>query len=623
MQRSSKKRPDLRNIRVAIPYSLQHGIASKFTPTSSATATTKRSKPTLLKIPREIRDQIMNNLLMSHALGTGASLCTKLNGTDIPTSEEIPRYFLHTSILSVCKQLYEEGSKVLYEGNEFIVDCLESENARPKLGEVWSSDHVCLHDNLDVYSISDTLVVSPVTRLLGDSHFTHATCTGISSRVLKRTFRQSRFQQISRIKKWKVLVRCALETYGMYALLQFCRAVCEIPGLEITFLLVGTEKNKNERIDSNNALRTWHPLKLLRNVAVVEFREATGDEIPEYMFYHGSWDDYHCKGFLSTVNSLEEHVALMKGSLPLNSTESIHLQYDRLLAYAQAFECNPEFRADLDLPPDINAKLPRWGCPNNVFRAKHIHQIEESVDFCRREATNSYSNIDFFRWARHQALLELEKQYEAINRHAFNLNEFIKSEKRFEGFFGLAGWKLKTALTRPYYGTGEVSADPRLSTNEQYIEAHQESLRDDWWDRSTEALLLLEEYADSFARKLSFQQRIEFRKYDIASLYNHLPRARLLENLKQAYKYRAYDDFVQWFKKAVDDMDGQLIEIRKARQRLFDYDRDEKTERGIKIDYREFGFVNWGVSEPDMRVRLTIDKAREMRIYDVRERYYP
>ncbi|KAF7948454.1 uncharacterized protein EAE97_003865 [Botrytis byssoidea] len=379
-----------------------------------------------------------------------------------------------------------------------------------------------------------------VSPLLEDSYFTHATGMGISSRVLELTFPQSRSQQINRIKKWKVLVR----TYSMRVLLQFCRAVCEIIGLEITFLLI---RNENERIVFNNALETWDPLKLLRNVAKVEFREATRDEIPGYIFYHGSWDYYHCRGFLSTVNSLERHVALLKGSLPLNFTESILLQYERLLAYAQAFKCNPEVRAELDLPTDINAKLPLWGCPNNVFRAKNLHRIEENVS-----AAHTWipcTDIRHFRRFCNQALLELEKQYEAINRHALEVNEFIKPEDRCEGFFGLAGWKGKINLTGAYHGKGKISADPRLSTNEQYIEAHRESLREDWWDRSTEALLLLEEYADSFVKELSFQLRIGCRKYGIASLNNHLPRARLLENLKEAYKYRAYNNFVNGSRK--------------------------------------------------------------------------
>ncbi|TGO62761.1 hypothetical protein BCON_0017g00010 [Botryotinia convoluta] len=515
MQRSSTKRPDLRHIRVAIPYSLQHGIAPKVTPTTSSTATPQYPKPTLLNIPREICDQILDNLLTSPVLGTGASLYTKLNGTEIPIPEGVPRYFLHTSILYVCKQLYEECSKVLYERNEFIVDCLESANARPKLDEDWSSDHVYWHDNLDVYAISDTLVV-----------------------------------------------------------------------------------------------------------AKVEFREAIGDEIPEYVFYHGSWDDYHWKGFLSSVNSLEGHVALMKGSLPFNSMESIHLQYDRLLEYAQAFEYNPEFKADLALPPDLEAVFPRLGYPNNIFRGRNLHHIEQNLSVVRKAVLNLNSNIDLFRRSRDQVLLELEKQYQAISRHAFTLNEFIKSEKRYEGFFGLAGWKLKIALTRPYYGTGKISTGSRLRTVKQFVEAHQESLRNEWWDRSTEALFLLEDYADSFARELSFQWRIECRKYGIASLNNHLPRARLLENLKEAYKYRAYNNFVQWFKEVVDDMDGQLIEIRKARQRLFEYENDAKTERVIQADYKEFEAINWGVNEPDMRVKLTIDIARAMGIYNAKARYY-
>ncbi|KAF7949113.1 hypothetical protein EAE96_008282 [Botrytis aclada] len=533
MQQSSTKRPDLRHIRVAIPYSLRHGIGPKITPSTSLTAISQYPKPTLLNIPREVRDQILDNLLISPVLGTGASLCIKLNGTEIPTAEETPQYFLHTSILSVCRQLYKEGSEVLYERNEFIVDCSESENARPKPHRVRSSDHVYRHDNLDVYSISDTLVVSPLTRLPEDSHFTHATCMGIDSRVLELTFGQSRSQQISRIKKWKVLVRCASPTCGTYALLQFCRAMCEIPGLEITFLLVGEEKDRAKPFDFNMARLTWDTLKILRKVAKVEFREATEDEIPEYVFYHESRDDYHCKGFLSSVNLLQGHVALIKGSLPLNSTESIHLQYDRLLRYAQAFENNPEFKADLGLPADSNAILPRWGCPNNIFRGKNCHQIEGNVSEARKAALLRHSNMSLFRWLRNQALLELEKQYQNISRHASKLNDFIKSEKRHEGFFGVSSWELKIALNRPYHGPG-VFRGQLFCTAEQFEEAHREFMREEWWDRSTEALILLEEYADSFARVLSFQWRIECRKYDIASLNNHLPRARLLDNLREA-----------------------------------------------------------------------------------------
>ncbi|TEY53585.1 hypothetical protein BOTCAL_0244g00130 [Botryotinia calthae] len=151
----------------------------------------------------------------------------------------------------------------------------------------------------------------------------------------------------------------------------------------------------------------------------------------------------------------------------------------------------------------------------------------------------------------------------------------------------------KIALNKPYYGTGMIMKHRKTK---RIVEAHQEYLKNEWWNPSTEALMLLEKYADSFARVPSRRWSVQFRKYDPASLKDFLPRAKLIKNIKEAYKYREYNDFVQGFKEAVDDMDGQLVEIRKASQRLFEYGNDEETERVIRMDYRKFKAINWNVN---------------------------
>jgi len=66
------------------------------------------------------------------------------------------------------------------------------------------------------------------------------------------------------------------------------------------------------------------------------------------------------------------------------------------------------------------------------------------------------------------------------------------------------------------------------------VEAHQEFLNNEWWDPSTEALMLLEKYADSFARVPSRQWSVHFRRHNTASLNASPPRAKLIENIKEA-----------------------------------------------------------------------------------------
>lgn len=603
---SPRRGPDLRHIHIAIPFSLHATEDPK--DRQNLTAITDKSGPTLLTVPREIRDQILSYLLICPILATGDSLTVEFSRDD-QSREAYPRYDLDPSILFCCKQLYQEGSAILYGRNEFIVDCTNSIFvARNDTEFSPALQFPRLQPGLGQFcGVNNTLVVNPLTRWYKLNELLSDTPLSVQ-RNLEVPFRHLCLAPIHRIRKWKVLVsRKSMYPYSGNALLEFCRAVCTIPGLRLSLLCVPMEKfylradgDFNCEIKhANRVHQIWDPLKLLRQVSNLEFREATEAEIPGYRYRNlrGLQGlDEKCHGLLASTKYLQEHAELMRGSSPWRISDTIHLQFDNLLAYAQAFEYHPEFKADMASPADPKSLLPRWKNPNNIFRGRNPHAIDLHLEDCREAVFKNDSKR--FEISRNQLLLFLEKQYKKINEHATRLNDFIKSEKKYDGFFGLARWSLKVALSKPYR-----PSDDRPVTWQPF-DNYNESKKNEWWDRSTEALMLLEAYADSYLRDLSFQERIDYRKHGIAELYQVLPRAKLMANINEANKYQAHNNFIQWFKEAVEDLDGQLLQIRQTRQRLFQYEVDGKKGKVIVVDDGDFEAIVWGVNEPAMYPRV-------------------
>lgn len=67
----------------------------------------KRKVPSLLNLPRELRDEILCQLLVS------STEVRPYSGVSVP---------LYPSILGACKQLHDEGIGYLYKRNTFLLD---------------------------------------------------------------------------------------------------------------------------------------------------------------------------------------------------------------------------------------------------------------------------------------------------------------------------------------------------------------------------------------------------------------------------------------------------------------------------------------------------------------------
>lgn len=86
------------------------------------------------------------------------------------------------------------------------------------------------------------------------------------------------------VRQWRVIVNGdtgpCIGTYAQPASLQFCHAICQRPGLSLSFIVLVNETVESERrpislfrehLDFDKA---FSPLKVLRNVKNVRFQEA-------------------------------------------------------------------------------------------------------------------------------------------------------------------------------------------------------------------------------------------------------------------------------------------------------------------------------------------------------------
>jgi hypothetical protein len=173
---------------------------------------------------------------------------------------------------------------------------------------------------------------------------------------------------------------------------------------------------------------------------------------------------------------------------------------------------------------------------------------------------------ELFNMARASVVEYLEFQYQRLTAAHKFITEHIKQNKHYGQIFG---------------------RDP-----------------DSWHGKTScsEALLHLEEYASTFKRcqTLSMQILIRMnpRKFDVA--YAGLPRERLMKDLGDLLETSPCNrhEFLKMFKQAVDDMDSQYFEIRRARKALFDFDTEDP-KCDIKLDDLQCeDMIDWTVSEP-------------------------
>jgi len=325
---------------------------------------------------------------------------------------------------------------------------------------------------------------------------------------------------------------------------------------------------------------------MLRNIPNVEFGMVRGYELP--LWYHSTMP----------IASNIEHINLGPlleakfQSLVQGNSKVVHLwkMYESLLAYAQTFERNLDWKEDmnpgygqarkrLDPPPEAHPAFARK-YPESEYRVFKVGQVVHPVEDALEHASfaSETGDKEKFKVARQQILKYIEPQYRRIVASSDEIVAFIKVHKKVEGLLD-AGFE-----------------------NNQIFEPSDDEL--------ARALVLLEDYTTSFKRDLTIKTRmviaLEPRTWELAYLMSN--REENLTRLRQLLVRgsRANEiEFLQLFRDCASELDEQYLEIREARKTLF---RDEPatTTRvmGMSLDewaqpWRCDEKIDWDTNEPE------------------------
>lgn len=337
---------------------------------------------------------------------------------------------------------------------------------------------------------------------------------------------------------------------------------------------------------------------MLRNIHIISIVPA---EKIEYVLYRepdaGEIQPHHISPDL-----VKELTLLTQDSTPI---KHLFLMNKRLISYAQTFERNYLFKSMMrssqgkalsrlrsvrDAPSIHDTNFA------NPYRANLYHPVENALDHA--SAAVEIDALLYFLEARKTVLEYLEPQYRRITESALQMVEYVKEHKTAGGLqpFGQPSevWGSLTEYSRSIEGT----PSHLFSTG----------------------MVLVEEYANSFVRDAPWTTQVNIRRIqqEYGLSYSTLPRELLLHQLGKAFEskgcWKSLDKFLQLFKLVVDDMDKQLLEIRKARKELFDMDFEDF---GHDIDlelWRCDEMIDWNVSEPRLEPRCLPSLAERQRM---------
>ncbi|TGO14199.1 hypothetical protein BTUL_0056g00060 [Botrytis tulipae] len=525
----------------------------------------------ILNMPREITHKIFSYLLTNPILGTGTAITTIAdpvkNGKRVVN---VPKYELHPAILRVCKQMYHDGVYVLYQHNEFIMDCtnwMYRDDSNEELSGIY--EYASSYDH-DYFPITTALNLSPLTRYAEHSNVAPTEqdweYQGNEFFYQQPTFNRLMGPQARHVRKWKVI---------------FCHAICQCPDLSLSFIVcidkTSEQTQKATRADFARHLsfeEIFAPLKLLRNVQRVEFKEAhsnideekDGEEYPESLpvyldEIHQMVDD--SAATLISGKEKDKYIDLMKGSSLL--ADPINLMCDELVAYTQTFESVPELRQDTDVGSLDTANQHK----------KSYNTLEGALRQAR--AAVLVGNHKAFRALRMELLLDIENdQFQRIKRCFSKLNEFTLQDRVFRGMLCQGEFH-----DRIYEDQGFM-----LDLNKNSTETH------NWREKITKALSLLEEYAESFDIDLNKNSiyRPGYRLRNPGAYEKDPAIEKLLRRIRKAHNFRDYGFFMHCFQKAVNQLNDQYIEILKAKQNLFRWDT-RPAPRGIDIPAGDLKYI--------------------------------
>ncbi|KAF7879482.1 hypothetical protein EAF04_000678 [Stromatinia cepivora] len=453
------------------------------------------------------------------------------------------KFKLFPTILRVNKQVYNEGMDILYGSNTFLIECIPHPTYNFGTGRV-------------------------------------TFCALTRSQQLDRAARDGRgddsiIPAAKYVRHWKVVVSARMfDPPRENGLLSFCRNVylANIQSLEVLIVPHGIEMNwdlEHTYGDEHQLAITLSPLERLRNVGRFTIRLAEFHEIPSVAFFKGEWLSNEFTPILPSPVDEVRLVTLVEGN---SEVERIEEMYKNLLTYAQTFEQIEEFKTDMDIDrEDIECSgfdICETGYSTVSTPYKFAgHPVESNLSAAK--ASMVRDNMEEFKSYRSAVIKYLEPQYQVIEAASKSVVDFIKAHKTESGLF-----------------------DPSNHESPEVV------------DTASAAMVFLEEYETSFARKLDTHTKIAIRKQKLIfnARYEALPRAQAMKFCAMAYEKQWWNRFVKHFREAVNGMDVQYLGIREARKNLYAWDL-ESTIR--EIDAKPMlcdEMINWDVCEKDMRV---------------------
>ncbi|TGO31914.1 hypothetical protein BHYA_0382g00070 [Botrytis hyacinthi] len=503
--------------------------------------------PLLEVIPIECRKQIWECLLYNPLLGEAFA-----------TYDYGVAFELSPAVLRVNKQTYNEGMDVLYGRNRFLVQCIP-----------YSPNYF-------------RFALCALTRYQQLDHF--STAVELDEIIISAA---------KHVQHWKIVLRATLQgpPHAWNGLASVCRNIymASIQSIEVLIIPRGIESGWDSADtpgDESQLALALKPLERLRNIQRVTIRAAEFDEIPKDTM--GDDEELADKFTPILPNPVDEVrlVTLIQGH---SDVEIIEEMYQNLLTYAQTFERIEEFKLDMkrlnvenwyqmseeliDQPLeaerssfDVSETTTDFFTSSNPFMSSS-HPVESTL-YAAKIAMKE-DNVEGFKLHRTTLIRYLEPQYEAIEAASKDLVDFIKNEKRVNGFFE----------------PGECHRSRCLDT-------------------ANEAMVLLEDYASSFARRLERRTRLAIRKQKLLfkSRYDALPREQSLRSCEMSYEKQWWNRFVDYYKKAVDDIDTQFLVIREARKKLYAWDLQSTIRETAFMPRALDEMISWETYEPDMRV---------------------
>ncbi|TGO24111.1 hypothetical protein BPAE_0112g00300 [Botrytis paeoniae] len=566
----------LKNDRVAVSTNARYPTqavsdtshASYFTKSIKNTSTDTISSPStgcsfFKKLPRETRDMIYELLLVNPILGKSCSVADRTSSPRSPLphgpSQPPLKYELESQVLRVCRAMYSEASETLYESNTFYIACCKYEcstDCRPSRS-----------------AFNRGMEMTPITR--------HYNRLGHGQLFLFD------HPAVVKVKRWRVIVSSFMDSDVMggchemriWSIENFCQAITQSPSisLEIALAPIGLEKCEEshwfrDEVSYQEMKDMLKPLRMLRGVKKLRFRDASWDELPNVYPYNIFWGK-DCRSIIPSSILRKELRSITMGNSVVELSRGMYL---RLVRYAQAFEAVDTFRSEMRYSStgSIGRYLMNHGlCPGSnrwIHKPRdpttqRTHPVERGLRRAENLSSSEY-NPGAFKLERANIVQYLEPQYQRAKLACFNITEFIKSQKRKDGMLS-----------------------PKMSRE---------------WQSSmiaAEAMLLLERYEQALRRDFPYTDQIKHRANlrNTTSFYNNLPRNFLMRQATDAFDAMNWAFFISCFKRVVDDLDKQFMEMRRARKELFEDDKTLDIGCDIELDSKLcIEMIDWTEDEP-------------------------